>query len=265
MNQGNQDRDFVLSHTYIPIKENLYTKADSGTSIEYLSPGKYGEDDESSTVSIKSPLVGKSFTMQHFLGLNYIFGITSDLDTAVIFSGTTNATHGRFVASGTVDNSPLTRITSYSLKTSTLPLFIDQSLETYIKEIFTDDLGVDYLEGLKSRLLTLSKYELEEDELPISLGSLKFFIGFIKDIKPDKPSVVVTSNGFMQAQWKIDNSNLLTIIFKPEGEISFLLFNPNPRNPQKIRRISGAMLIDELVDSMEPLGIAQVLVSENSA
>jgi hypothetical protein len=107
---------------------------------------------------------------------------------------------------------------------------------------------------VKTRLLDIiSDGVLEDGEEPVSLGSIKRFIGFLKTYKPKYPNIVITNYGNVVAEWREHNDKIFTIEFFPDGDCAFLCFKPNSKNPNKVVRFSGLATADTVMDEARDL------------
>lgn len=141
----------------------------------------------------------------------------------------------------------------------------EQLLENEIERSL-NELQKDYVYAIRirNRLLDLvvSPDELEEGEESVSLGSIKYFIGFIKAYKPKYPDIVITMRGNVKAEWRENNNKLFTIDFFPNGDCKFLCFLPNPNNQKKVDRIGGQATTDTVMNYANDFGINQLIINE---
>lgn len=106
----------------------------------------------------------------------------------------------------------------------------------------TADLETEYSDKVRDRLL-----DLVVDDEPVSLKSITYFIGFLKEHKPSYPGIVISGDGNISAEWHQDNNNLITINFLPTGDCKVMSFLSNEDG--KTDRISykakiGAVMAD---------------------
>lgn len=110
-------------------------------------------------------------------------------------------------------------------------------------------------ENLANQLVTLFKFAKEESPArpAISVNSLSSFYDFIKlyanTIKT--PSLSLSPDHNIYASWRGDN-RIFSAHFLPDGDISFVLFKPNNRHPQRKIRISGTATGDTLTEIVAP-------------
>ncbi len=138
------------------------------------------------------------------------------------------------------------------------PLFIhdnkrDSKLEKSISTALENlQYNYPYNKKIKNRLLDLIDIdEMEDWEAKPSLGSIKYFIGFINAYKPKYPDIVISPQGNTKVEWYTNNDNLFTIEFFPNGDCRFLCFSTNLHNPERVNRISGQITVDTLDDYLE--------------
>ena len=254
MSLSNQDQDFVNRQPFLPHNERSYSREESSTNIRDYFTRAY----DVSCVSSTSPLPAEPpiESSRALLNLNTTFFVSLIVKSKVL---NLDSDFEFFEKKGVDLNHYPNNFTS-----STKPIFQELSTKDQIVNLVCEGMSIGYFEEIKSRLLSLSSYDLEEGETPISVGSIRYFIGFLKEIRPVKPSIVITPFGYVQAQWKESNSNLLTIVFKPEGEVSFVVFRENSRNTEIIKRLSGVLLVDEIISSLESFDIDRLLHGQNA-
>lgn len=106
-------------------------------------------------------------------------------------------------------------------------------------------------EGLANQLITLFDFAKEESPSRpgIAVNSLSSFYDFIKlyanTIKT--PSLSLSPDHNIYASWKGEN-RIFSAHFLPDGNISFVLFQPNKRYPKRKIRVSGTATGDTLTD-----------------
>lgn len=118
-----------------------------------------------------------------------------------------------------------------------------------------DESKIQFAEELAARLdfLYEAAKEEEPDEVPISLESLSNFIGFLQKTPNLRyPSVVLTPSNEISAQWRAAPNRHFAVVFLPTGETRFVIFTPNPGDPDKIDRLSGITSVDSLMETAQP-------------
>lgn len=91
------------------------------------------------------------------------------------------------------------------------------------------------------------------DEVPISIESLRNFISFLQNATNLKyPNVVLTPSNEIRAQWRTAANRHFAVVFLPTEEARFVIFTPNPKDPDKIDRLSGITSVDSLMETIRP-------------
>lgn len=114
---------------------------------------------------------------------------------------------------------------------------------------------IQFAEELAARLNFLYEVAKEEDpdEVPISPESLSNFIGFLQKTPNLRyPSVVLTPSNEISAQWRTAPNRYFAVVFLPTGETRFVIFTPNPGDPDKTDRLSGITSVDSLMETAQP-------------
>jgi hypothetical protein len=93
----------------------------------------------------------------------------------------------------------------------------------------------------------------DPDEVPISPESLRNFISFLRrTLNLKYPNVVLTPSNEIRAQWRTAPNRHFAVVFLSTGEARFVIFTPNPKNPDKIDRLSGITSVDSLMETVKP-------------
>ena len=93
----------------------------------------------------------------------------------------------------------------------------------------------------------------DPEEDPISIESLRNFISFLRNTTNLKyPNVVLTPSNEICAQWRTAPNRHFAVVFQPTGEARFVIFTPNPKDPDKIDRLSGITSVDSLMVTVRP-------------
>jgi hypothetical protein len=127
-------------------------------------------------------------------------------------------------------------------------------------DFIRDKSNIQFAEELAARLILLCQAAKEEDpeEVPISPGSLRNFIGFLQQAPNLRyPDVVLTPSNEIRAQWRTAPNRHFAVVFLPTGEARFVIFTPNRRDPDKIDRLSGITSTDTLMETAEPHGVLE--------
>lgn len=118
-------------------------------------------------------------------------------------------------------------------------------------------LNIQFAPQLVARLHFLFEaVEEDPDEGPISPESLSNFIAFLQNTPNLKyPDVVLTPSNEIRAQWRTGPNRHFAVVFLPSGTTRYVIFKPNPRDPDKIDRLSGVTSVDALMETAEPHGV----------
>lgn len=113
---------------------------------------------------------------------------------------------------------------------------------------------IQFAQELAVRLNFLKEAVSEDpDEDPISPESLRNFISFLRRTPNLKyPNVVLTPSNEIRAHWRTAPNRHFAVVFLSTGEARFVIFTPNPKDPDKIDRLSGITSIDSLMETVQP-------------
>lgn len=129
---------------------------------------------------------------------------------------------------------------------------IEEALKLYKKH---------FLKGqeLANRLAALIDLHDEEDA-SISLDSLKAMLIFLGAIAVDfkTPSITLNENGTFQANWRKNNSSLITLRFKEENFIDYVIFKPSQHTKKPII-LNGSMNLFDLIEYIKDLGLMRLI------
>lgn len=113
-----------------------------------------------------------------------------------------------------------------------------------------------YMRDVAQRISTLQNSVIEEEDdegenvdlrtrgiNPDSLGHFHRFLLENKNLR--KPSVTITADKSITADWRESKRQLCTVYFLPDGNVRYLIFTPDPRNPDASYRQSGLVPRDE--------------------
>lgn len=115
-----------------------------------------------------------------------------------------------------------------------------------------------FAEHLANRLDYLAKIIQEEypEQTPIALESLQDFVASLEStLKLVYPSVVLTPSGNIQAEWRKGKNRHFAVEFVGSGDVHFVVFAPDPKDPYKTIRASGMATVASLMDIVRPYGI----------
>ena len=112
---------------------------------------------------------------------------------------------------------------------------------------------------LADRLNFLNEAVNEDpDEVPISIESWRNFISFLQNTTNLKyPNIVLTPSNEISAQWRTAPNRHFAVVFLPTGEARFVIFTPNPKDPDKIDRFSGITSVDSLMERIRPYKVLE--------
>ena len=113
-------------------------------------------------------------------------------------------------------------------------------------------------ERLAKRLDYLGRISEEEypEQAPIAPESLQDFVAFLESTpKLVYPGVVLTPSGNIQAEWRKGKNRHFAIEFVGSGDVHFVVFAPDPKEPYKTIRASGMATVASLTDIVRPYGV----------
>lgn len=114
-------------------------------------------------------------------------------------------------------------------------------------------------ESLANRLLTLLNDAKEEEDfagIGIALGSLRNLYNFFQlntDLKC--PTISLTPDYNIYVSWRIEQRQVFSVHFLPNGDTRFVIFKPNDLHPERQIRISGKATTDILMATVAPYGV----------
>jgi hypothetical protein len=116
----------------------------------------------------------------------------------------------------------------------------------------------EFAERLANRLDYLAKISQEEypEQAPIAPESLQDFVAFLESTpKLVYPDVVLTPSGNIQAEWRKGKNRHFAVEFVGSGDVHFMVFAPDPKDPYKTIRASGMATVASLTDIVRPYGV----------
>ena len=116
----------------------------------------------------------------------------------------------------------------------------------------------EFAERLAKRLDYLVKTSQEEypEQAPIAPESLQDFVVFLESTpKLVYPGVVLTPSGNIQAEWRKGKNRHFAVEFVGSGDVHFMVFAPDPKDPYKTIRASGMATVASLTDIVRPYGV----------
>ena len=132
----------------------------------------------------------------------------------------------------------------------------DISLEEMVSAI--RKINIPYAKSLQDRILFLSKLSAEEPfyQAPIVPDSLRDFISFLQ-LTPGikRPSVVLTPEGNIQAEWHRSENQHLVIEFLGKEDVLYVIFAPDPKYPARTVRSTGRATLISVMALLKPYGL----------
>lgn len=105
--------------------------------------------------------------------------------------------------------------------------------------------------------------DLEPDQAPISAGSQKNFMQFMISRRQfTDPSIGVTPDGYIQAEWHLDKDNHFVIQFLPNGYARYVAVAPNSSKPEHPKRMSGFLPFEEVLKAVSPARVTDWVHNE---
>lgn len=128
-----------------------------------------------------------------------------------------------------------------------------QDYETKFQEIifsFRHDLQTQIAELVADRLQQLADLADVDDVAP-NLESLGRLFGFIaKNRNLEYPAISITPAGNMYAQWWKSAEKKFSLEFYPDGEVYFVLFQPDERSGVLINRLYGSENVETILEHL---------------
>ncbi|MBN1546406.1 MAG: hypothetical protein JW902_07090 [Syntrophaceae bacterium] len=132
----------------------------------------------------------------------------------------------------------------------------DEKINEIVK--FLNQTTIAFPKRLAERIQFLFEASKEEypDEVAILPESLKNFVSFLQTEPNLKyPDVVLSPDKNICAQWRTAPNRHFSVEFLPTGDARFVIFSPDPKQPDKINRISGIVSLDSLMRTAQPHGV----------
>jgi hypothetical protein len=117
-----------------------------------------------------------------------------------------------------------------------------EELARYMLQACSDTELVKRIEQLER-----GAHEEGAEQKGLSETSLIGLLRFIRRLRPNRPSIVLTFDGNLRAEWRRNKDERLAIEFISEREIRFVLFAPSQSVPGYVTRLSGRMDAGEMV------------------
>jgi hypothetical protein len=147
----------------------------------------------------------------------------------------------------------------------------DSSLSALINRLRYDP-RIRFAERIAARLDYLLEISREEqpEQAPPAMASVEGFLAFLsKNPGLAYPTIVLTPDGNVRAQWRRSPSEHLAIEFLGENDVWFVIFAPDPTDPYKTIRTSGGATVGSVMSLAAPYGVMrwageQIQVSQPS-
>ena len=138
-------------------------------------------------------------------------------------------------------------------------------LVTYIEKLPS----IPFAGRLAARIRYLAEISREEypDQAPTAVPSLMGLITLLEiTLGLAYPDVVLTPQGNIRAQWRLDRNRYFALEFLEGEEVHFVVFAPDPKHPYKTLRASGLATVDSVLELVRPYGVHDwVLAAGNEA
>jgi hypothetical protein len=104
-------------------------------------------------------------------------------------------------------------------------------------------------------LVRIAKEE-EPDQSEILSESLRMFFGFLREHTVfSEPGVVLTPSGNIRSQWRGAPNELCVVEFLGDGRVNFVVFAPDPQDPDQTIRLSGiALPVEDFMGAVDRYG-----------
>lgn len=153
----------------------------------------------------------------------------------------------------------LIRVQTSTQTTADLPRCRQRSTAGIIEDLAANT-AICNADRIASRLFYLAEVCREEapEQAPISRASLHDLEGFLRSVPMlAYPSLVITLEGNIRAEWKGSPNKHLAIEFTGDQTVRFVIFVPDRQRPKQINRASGAAHIDSVLELLHPYGLSE--------
>jgi hypothetical protein len=134
----------------------------------------------------------------------------------------------------------------------------DDKKLTEIIDYIRSQTNISFGQQLANRLEFLVEIAKEEEpeETPIIPESLGYFINLVHSFPNLKyPDVMISPSRNIRVQWQASFNRHFAVEFIEDGDVRFVVFSPNPENPEKTTRLSGITSLDSLLEIAKPYGV----------
>ena len=100
----------------------------------------------------------------------------------------------------------------------------------------------------------------DDDDTDISIESLKTLLVFFSSIATDFniPIMTLNENGIFQVSWRKSNSNLITLRFKNENLVDYVIFRPS-HHIKKAIILNGSMNLFDCLEYIKDLNFMELI------
>jgi len=103
-----------------------------------------------------------------------------------------------------------------------------------------------------------SPEDMEDDEAPLSLESVRGFVNFINDFQDlgKKPMLGLAPNGELTVEWRIADDKHLGVWPLDSGHVAFAFIGPSDKPGERVR-LSGKDTIAEIIHTLREHGVGK--------
>jgi len=111
-----------------------------------------------------------------------------------------------------------------------------------------------FIEPIVDRIQHLANLAAEEgdDQQGLRQESLSAFLKFLyihKDRIHNQPSIILTADGNLRAEWRNHSANRVAVEFLSDNRVMFVSFLPDSKNPAHTNRVAGAAGLKSFFES----------------
>ena len=123
-------------------------------------------------------------------------------------------------------------------------------------ESFDNHLPQDTCQKIDQRLsILLDPDEWEEDNHLPEIRSFVLMIKFLSEHPEFRPpSMFLTQHGFFDASWRRSANELVALEFHPDQKIGWLIFNPDPHDPEDSEEAAGRAAGETVIRRLQEQG-----------
>jgi len=126
-------------------------------------------------------------------------------------------------------------------------------------------LNASFGKQLSERIRYIVEYETSDPEgILISYLSLRNLVAFIQQEPRLKfPDIVLSGSGNFVAEWRKSSSRHFSAEFLPSGDVSFVVFKPNPLEPERPIRLCEICPWQNLIEEITPHHVLSWAIDDN--